>query len=657
MHCIIVTLQFLSHTEAMASGTKSAVWRFFLKESKDWALCFTCNKRYSRKGRGTSNLKNHLKSKHKDQYEELLKEEEANAEKKDSNESLPLQKIMFDIEQRKVDEYFQNVAIWDNFHAKSQEMDKYVAEMLVLDDLPFSHVENVGFKRLMSKSVPQYKLKPRDFYSTMICTDIYDGVRVKIKKIICDIIESQSNSVSFTADLWSDISPGVSLLSLTAHAVNCDFKRINFVLGAQKLEDSHTGECLSKTISNMLCKWGISPTNVHCVVHNAGADMRKALSLSGLNKVECVVHKLHLVVQQGLQSQKQMIDIIEKFRRLATHFHHSTIAQDELKNIQDQFHEPHLKVLLDTQANSTLYMLKRTKEIKEPLTAYIAKHSKLPQITNLEWQTLSQIIEALQPFEEIITKMSESTSTIADVIPHILCLKTAIQNQVPEDDSPHQNLDDSPHQNLDSESTELADLDENQTKIVNCMKDAMRADINKRFAEIEMDYKYTVATYLNPRYKGKFFSSADITEKVQKKIACLCGELLPVCQSEDGKASKKRKIDNGSNTSANLSIDNAMAMILASSSDEESQSKETRITDMVKKYHKEKRVLDNSDPLKWWKDNNSKFPELGQLAQKYLSCPPSSVMQYNEKNGSLQGDKAEKLLFLKKNLPLLEFNY
>lgn len=48
--------------------------------------------------------------------------------------------------------------------------------MLVLDDLPFSHVEDMGFMRLMFKAVPQYRLKDCNFYYTMICTEIYDAV-------------------------------------------------------------------------------------------------------------------------------------------------------------------------------------------------------------------------------------------------------------------------------------------------------------------------------------------------------------------------------------------------------------------------------------------------------------------------------------------------
>lgn len=43
---------------------KSRVWNFFYKESDTVAICCLCHKNYSRKGRGTTCLRNHLKSKH-----------------------------------------------------------------------------------------------------------------------------------------------------------------------------------------------------------------------------------------------------------------------------------------------------------------------------------------------------------------------------------------------------------------------------------------------------------------------------------------------------------------------------------------------------------------------------------------------------------------
>lgn len=648
----------------MASGTftSSAVWNFFLKESSDNAQCLLCNQIYSRKGRGTTNLKNHLKSKHKEQYAEMLEEEKKSEEKKDAVKT-PLQKVQSDFRQKTVEECFTSVELWDASHTKSKEVDRFISEMVVMDGLPFSHVEDMGFMRFMSKTVPQYRLKQRNFYSTMICTDIYDAVCGQVKTMLSDITDTMGNSVSFTTDVWSDSWAGVSLLSLTAHAINRDFQRVKFVLEVQPLEERHTGDYISRKFNEMLDKWEISHSSVHCVVRDSGTNMKKALFLSGLNNLDCAVHEIQLVVRQGFQSQKPVCDIIEKCRRLATHFHHSTMAQDELKKIQEQLQLPHLKVLHDspTQWNSTLHMLKRTEEIKEPLCVYVAKNPSMPQFSNVEWVTLSQCIKALEPFEELTQKMSESASTVADVIPLILCLKNALQPTTVE----------SAPLDLDSDDENQDDYQKG-VEIIDYMKETMKADIAKRFAGLEIDNNYRVATYLDPRYKGKFFSSLHVTKQVQGTVARLCDEFASVSVGGDDEPRKKRKRSDepnaGSSKGAGSSIKSAMALIIASSSDEEPEERtKTNTMDMVHKYHKEKRLGADEDPLKWWKAKITEYPELGKLAKQYLSCPTSSVTSeqlfsdagniYDEKTNHLQGEKAEKLLFLKKNLPLLKFEY
>ena len=114
----------------------------------------------------------------------------------------------------------------------------------------------------------------------------------------------------------------------------------------------------------------------------------------------------------------------------------------------------------------------------------------------------------------------------------------------------------------------------------------------------------------------------------------------------------------------------AMNLILASSSEEETEDVAKRNSlEIVKKYHKEKRLGPDENPLKWWKERSadSDYQILGKIAQQYLICPPSSApseqlfsgagLIYDEKRKRLQGEKAEKLLFLKSNLPLIKFKY
>ena len=111
-----------------------------------------------------------------------------------------------------------------------------------------------------------------------------------------------------------------------------------------------------------------------------------------------------------------------------------------------------------------------------------------------------------------------------------------------------------------------------------------------------------------------------------------------------------------------------MNQILSSSSDENDEPTESNVVKEIKAYHKQKRIRgSNEDALKWWNQHSGDFPNLVKIVRTYLCCPPSSIpseqlfssagLIYDEKRTSLLADKAEKLLFLKSNLPLLKFNY
>lgn len=663
-------------TTTSAPSTGSAVWNFFSKESPENAKCLVCNQIYSRKGRGTTSLKSHLRSRHEQQYAELLEEEEKRSRHKrqyyaevieegkkilEENDSVktPLQNVKCDNRQIKVEKCHDSVMLWDDSHARNQEMDKYISEMLVMDDLPMSHVEGVGFTRFMSKVAPEYRLKQQNFYSTLIYTNIYDAVCAQVKTMLSDITNT-GNSISFSTDVWSDTSAGVSLLGFTAHAISSNFERVSFVLGGVPLDERHTS---SRKFCNMLKKWRISPNSVQCVVCDSGAILKNATFLSGLNTLDCARHSIQLAVEQGFLSQEPVSDIIGKCRKLAMQFQQSATAQGELKKLQERLRLPNLRLIHDTPVrwNSTLHMFQRMEQIKLPLCMYVTKDPNMPQLTDVEWLILSQCVQALKPYEELDKKMSNSASTVADVIPLILCLKKVVQSTNLKSTVPV----------LDSNDKSQEEY-HNAWEIVNYMKEVTKAEIDGRLAGLEMNSNYTVATYLDPRYKGKFFSSSLTVEHVQRTVADLCDELTSVGVGEDGEPRKKRKrygeLKANSLKGTATSIESVMALILESSSDDETEERtNTNTLDMVREYHKEKRLGVNEDPLMWWKVNINKYPELGKLAQQYLNCPASSVTSeqlfsgatstYKEKRNYVQGEKAEKLLFLKKNLPLLKFEY
>lgn len=93
--------------------------------------------------------------------------------------------------------------------------------------------------------------------------------------------------------------------------------------------------------------------------------------------------------------------------------------------------------------------------------------------------------------------------------------------------------------------------------------------------------------------------------------------------------------------------------------------KQSALDTEIDKYFNEPFLGLDQDPITWWRQNHSQFKLLSVLAQKCLAPPPTSVASERlfstagdictDSRSRLLPDKAEQLIFLKINLPLLNF--
>lgn len=302
-------------------------------------------------------------------------------------------------------------------------------------------------------------------------------------------------------------------------------------------------------------------------------------------------------------------------------------------------------ILFFRRWNSTYYMMERILKLKDSLVLYSGAHT-IPILSADEWLDLKKCIAILIPFEEITKELSSATATIASVIPLIYTLKNTLEIEKNKEDT--------------SENFQL-------------MIAQMIQDINVRFQDIENNKIYTIATYLDPRYKLKFFT--EITkEQVQSEILEILG-CSKASHSEVLSSPKRSRYELPATSSNNHShIQSFLAEILSVSDEEEhniDRDDEVHNQFIVKKrllteYNREKRLALIEDPLLWWK-MHTKYHSLSNLVRQYLSPPPGSVpseqlfsaagLIYDPLRNRLSGDKAAKLLFVKYNLPLLNFGY
>ena len=120
--------------------------------------------------------------------------------------------------------------------------------MMTLDCQPISIVEDIGFNCFVKALEPQYSIPSRKYFSETVIPRIHDGVKAELMN---SVHSSGVTAYSFTCDILSTSTAGLSLLSLTAHWVVQNFEMLA-VLHVMALESSHTGMYIAEKFRDML---------------------------------------------------------------------------------------------------------------------------------------------------------------------------------------------------------------------------------------------------------------------------------------------------------------------------------------------------------------------------------------------------------------------
>ena len=224
---------------------------------------------------------------------------------------------------------------------------------------------------------------------------------------------------------------------------------------------------------------------------------------------------------------------------------------------------------------------------------------------------------------------------------------------------------------------------------------ALSEELNKRYQKYLDDPNNIIATFLDPRYKQFVFKDEAIgslrhIEEIEKMIINEALKYLekkesdamlpsttqiqtsglgiesdpedpdPEQQSFTGFESPKKK-----QKFINWAFEKLFDDTCESDDSNSGNSSLNRINieNEIQKYKMCKKLARDKDPMQWWQENLSVYPYLSLLAQKYLSCPPSSVEServfstggnvYTPHRNRLNPEMGERLIFLHFNLNLL----
>ena len=278
-------------------------------------------------------------------------------------------------------------------------------------------------------------------------------------------------------------------------------------------------------------------------------------------------------------------------------------------------------------------MLQVIVEQKVAIAAYTTEYRGIPQQTPNQLDIASKVVAVLGSVEEITKSISTEEASASLIIPFVQALLLTLQKNTDDDG-------------------------------VLTMKDEMLQSLDKRYEDIEEYEELVIASTLDPRFKNKFFKCSNSV-----KLMELSTEKLQTIPNEDSSKEQPAESTQSSESASKRSktrlwscFDEILEKQGATASDEI-----TEATEIDKYLSKPLTPFHRANSLKWWKDNQVRFPSLAKLALRYLSAPPTSVALerlfsgageiYSDKRSSLLPEKAEMILFFKNNFSLVGGKY
>lgn len=588
---------------------KSIVWRIFEPLSNDntKAKCKLCKSILSRGGSGkkatTSSLIYHLEKKHPKEYNEATRDAVSDSEVSSDSQMTPSTSQGVKRKQETLDSVFEKKKLWDINDKRSVELHKAIAEMIACDNQPFSFVEDEGFINLMKKAQPQYKVPSREYFKQNVIPSLYQDCKRKVSSLLLE-----AEIVSLTSDIWTSTTSNQSFMSFTGHWISNDFVYHHAALEVKHFPGSHTGEAIRDMYKLVMNEWNLND-KMHIVLRDGGANIVKGLRIANLETESCFLHSLHLTISDALTSQRSVSDLIAVSKKIITHFNHSPLACSRLTAIQiNELKIPKKKLVQSvvTRWNSTYYMLERLLEQKNALSLYATKFGEINNLTANQWAILEKLLNLLKPFEEITKQISSSRSLISEVIPILTALKLYL-----------------------SKSGDFFG--------VGTIKDTLLQNLEKHFASIQDKEHYSIATVLDPRFKVFFFN------KDEEKDTEIKSKLIAIVQS---KSSMKPIIDEQNISKINIPVSQTPNSLwecfneIAKANQLQNETSVENFPIEINNFLSQPLLERQQCPLEWWAKNSKDFPNLSQLAKKYLSAPGSTI--YSERLFSEAGNIYEK---------------
>ena len=159
---------------------------------------------------------------------------------------------------------------------------------------PYNMVEKPGYKSMVAKLNPQYKILSRRDFAEQEIPHLYNSIKEttimpKLKEI---------EYCSGTTDCWTS-QANHPYLSYIIHFVDKEWNLITFCLETIPLFEDHSGENLVEAISDIHANWKLSLDDLVTTTNNE-SNFVAGFRTKGWTRLSCFRHNLDVAVGKGL---------------------------------------------------------------------------------------------------------------------------------------------------------------------------------------------------------------------------------------------------------------------------------------------------------------------------------------------------------------------
>ncbi|XP_002415615.3 E3 SUMO-protein ligase ZBED1-like [Ixodes scapularis] len=354
-----------------------------------------------------------------------------------------------------------------------------------------------------------------------------------------------------------------------------------------------------------------------------------ACRLLNIEHLPCFTHTLNLAVQDGLKSSDELNDVLLKCKNIARHVRSSSTATTKLREEQERSGKvPPLKLMQETQTrwNSVLYMLKRILEVGEALT--LTKLPRAPSPLSAEdIMLIEDIVQILDPFEEATKLMSgDQYTTVSLIVPAVCGIATELNERI-------------------EPALKTAVAKE-------VLRDCLSA-LHRRMDAYEKTRLTAFATLLDSRMKERAFLDSINAERAKAGFI----DELDRRMSQNSPSSEARLSEH-----REASIQTTQERRILGFLDKRGREPVTPTSNserLVRQYLEMLPQGINTNPLEFWRSNQSTMTPLCEMALKYLCVPATSVPAervfsaagqiVSDRRSRLKGKNVDMLVFLHQN--------